>query len=277
MDNPQAQQPEGLNYLTALSSMKVIRQIFDHIPSFDGFCILHIEAPFLLLDYNSFEKSIHHAGTTDPVIKNKLAEIRTWAAGNVKIFNERRNQKNISAIQERYYFINGSDDAIQVNTVKGIENIGSTYKGQHPLLSELPDFCQKVHVFAVQCLENPFKPKLQISRSGKGKGNKLPKSFIDYLDTDNNNNSLEYLKSHFAGQKGQAIAYMIHSLNQIHALNDYDLMNLHKAIAADFGNIGTYQSIEKQGIPDQTSKPKQYKKYKATLSKVSLNITRYTL
>jgi hypothetical protein len=105
----------------------------------------------------------------------------------------------------------------------------------------------------------------------KTSDSEVPKRLIDYLDTDDNEQSLGYLHDQFSGHKGQTIAYMIFALKSIHALKSHDLMNLYKAIRTEFGNIGTYESVRDVQQPNQT-RPKQYKKFNGILLKIAQNI-----
>lgn len=160
MNHPQAKEPAELDYLSALSSMKAIRKIFETLPNTDGFFGIYLEAPFQLLGFNGFEKSLHQCGTTDKVIQDKLTEIKQWADGNLQIFNRRRDENIRSGITTKYYVVNKNDDLTPLDTDKSVAGIGRTFTCQHYHLTDLYLFCKQVQDLATRVLANPFESKI---------------------------------------------------------------------------------------------------------------------
>jgi hypothetical protein len=153
--------PESLNYLTALQSMKAIRNIVEELSYFNCFFWIHVEGPFRLIDFSSLERSIHQAGTTDQVIKDKLVEIHQWAGGNIAIYNRNKDQQAESGMIDKYYRIDKEGHAIRLNSLNSIKAFGYKFERQdYCPLSELLDFCQQVYDFTGQCISHPFTSKL---------------------------------------------------------------------------------------------------------------------
>ncbi len=153
MKKTKPQPPEGLNYLTALSSMKAIRKIFkDQAEWYSNILWIRVEAPFRLIDFHSFEKSLSVAGTTDHVIIKKLKEIIEWASGNIKLFEE-IELRNLEGTDKRHYHIEANGDIFTVNTEKGISEFGQKFKIQLYTMCELKIFCEQVNNYVTDLLE----------------------------------------------------------------------------------------------------------------------------
>lgn len=159
MDKTQPQTPEPLNYLTALSSMKAIRRILnDQAGWYSNILWIHIEAPFSLLDFHSFKKSIHDARPHDQIITNELKILQEWAAGNIKLCDE-IEAKNQQGTDERYYCIKPNGDTFPVNTEKGISEFGRVYKEQRNITKgHFYKFCRDVKDLTDDWLKIPANP-----------------------------------------------------------------------------------------------------------------------
>ncbi len=160
------QLPEPLNYLTALSSMKAIRKILNDQKGFDKmFFMIHVESPFDLLDFFSFEKSLSQAGTKQPGIVKRLKEILIWAEGNLKIYSE-IEAKHLTGRNKVYYQVENNGDIYPINTERGIQSFGSKYKPKiYSFVYEMYEFCKSIQDSILFSLENPMEPCLPISIS----------------------------------------------------------------------------------------------------------------
>lgn len=165
MDKTQPQAPEPLNYLTALSSMKAIRRILnDQAVWYSNILWFYVEAPFKVIDFHSFERSLNETGTIDQVIISKLKKIQESAAGNIKVY-QGIESRNLEGDEARYYHIEANGDAYPVKSEKGINEFGSRYKIQlYCSMYLFYEFCLQVQDKAVECLTYPFAPKLPMTQ-----------------------------------------------------------------------------------------------------------------
>lgn len=100
-----------------------------------------------------------------------------------------------------------------------------------------------------------IKPKL------KNPGSKAieERSFADLLSGDCKTELFNWLKKEFSGTKGKSIAIMIISLWATKRLKKMPQTVLLKAIKKDFGNIGTYQSVNDYLTPYETRNQREGK------------------
>ena len=265
------QPPQPLHYLTAIHSMKAINRIFkDQLADSRYYSPVIISAPFKLTDFESFGISVDNAISANIDIRNSLNELHDLATSTIDIYTK-IEAKPKEGQRERCYSVSIVSGTLAANSEKGVNSIKHEYRQEFLIPFLLFEFCKQVADFTATRLNKTFTNGVPDRNTKPKKENQPPKPLIDYLDTDDNNKSLEYLKAQFSNQKGQAIAHMIFALKSIHALKNHDLKNLWKSISADFGNVGSYESVRDNKVPDQTN-PKQHKKYKEIALKVIQNI-----
>ena len=268
--------PQPLDYFTAIHSLKAINRIFkDQLADHLYYSPVVVSAPFKLTDFESLGFSVDKAISANIDIRNSLTELHDLAAANIALYAKiEATQKEER--KEKCYSVSILSGCLTPNSEYGTNSIKHEYRQEFLVPFMLLEFCKQVKAFTSQRLNKTFAEGVPGRNTRQKKEKQPPKSLIEYFDTDDNNKSLEYLKAHFSTQKGQTIAYMIFALNSIHALKSYDLKNLWRAITADFGNIGTYESIRDNKKPNETSL-KQYKKYNEIQLKVIKNIPRNNL
>jgi len=271
-------QIQPLDYHTATRSLKAIGKIFkDQLADNFFYTPIIILSPFRMDDFVNLERSIDQAIISRIYLHDILHELYDLSSLNIKFYNE-IEKKTLEGQKEKCYVVNIDLGIFQPISQKGYDHIKHQPSRQEFItLYFLYEFCKQVQNLAFNRLNKVF-PAAKKTKERSKKDNTPKLSFIDYLSTNDNNKSLEYLKGQFSGQKGQTIAYMVFALDKtIHVLKPYDLAALYQAIKREFGDIGAYESIRKTQIPDKGINPKQYKKYNAILYGISTNIHRPVL
>ncbi len=231
-----------------------------------------------MLDIFGLEKDVLKIRSVDKMSATlKLREIHQLAEANIHFYKKYIEGKQFDSPEpweSSYLYDNNSVVGGGFRSANGlpraeriVRHPGNRQTKTYPLLFLFYDFC-----LAVRQLTNNYLTEPQ----PKGKRNNTNKppdlQFIDYLDTDNNQKALEYLKEQFSGQRGQVIAYMILSLKGSAMLKTHNLKNLCLAIQKELGNTFTYQAIHKTKIPEQDKSQKQYKIYKEIRFRIAANI-----